>query len=196
MIEDIRVIPNRLPKEPWLSVTSLSNQSEKPRVGWAGAQQHQGDLAIMFEVVKATADEVDWIFMGMCPENIKPYVHEYHHFVPMADYPAKLASLNLDLAIAPLELHPFNESKSNLRLLEYGVLGWPVICTDIYPYRTNNPPVIYVQNQVDEWVAAIRQILADKAALADAGSALKAWVLKHYMLEDHLDEWLEALTRN
>ena len=123
-------------------------------------------------------------------------MHEYHDFVPIADYPAKLASLNLDLAVAPLEIHPFNESKSNLRLLEYGVLGWPVICTDIYPYRTNNPPVIYVQNQVDEWVAAIRQILADKAALVDAGSALKAWVLEHYMLEDHLDEWLSALARD
>lgn len=196
MVDDIRIIPNRLPKEPWLSLTSLSNQSHKPRVGWAGAQQHQGDLAIMSEVIKTMADEVDWIFMGMCPEDIKPYVHEYHYFVPIAEYPAKLASLNLDLAIAPLEIHPFNEAKSNLRLLEYGVLGWPVICTDIYPYRTNNPPVIHVQNQVDEWVAAIRQILADKAALADAGSALKAWVRQHYMLEDHLDDWLEAMTRH
>lgn len=196
MVDDIWVIPNRLPKDPWLSVTSLSNQGHKPRVGWAGAQQHQGDLAIMAEVVKATANEVDWIFMGMCPEDIKPYVHEYHYFVPIAEYPAKLASLNLDLAVAPLEIHPFNEAKSNLRLLEYGVLGWPVICTDIYPYRTNNPPVIHVQNQVDQWVAAIRQILADKAALADAGSALKSWVLQHYMLEDHLDEWLKALTRH
>ncbi len=196
MVADIRVIPNRLPKKPWLSVTSLRNQGPKPRVGWAGAQQHQGDLAIMSEVVKATADEVDWVFMGMCPEDIKPYVHEFHYFVSMAEYPAKLASLNLDLAIAPLEIHPFNEAKSNLRLLEYGILGWPVICTDIYPYRTNNPPVIYVQNQVDEWIAAIRQILADKAALANAGSLLKTWVLEHYMLEDYLDEWLSGLTKS
>jgi CDP-glycerol glycerophosphotransferase (TagB/SpsB family)/GT2 family glycosyltransferase/glycosyltransferase involved in cell wall biosynthesis len=196
MIKDIRVIPNRLQREPWVSLQSVRNQSKKPRVGWAGAQQHQGDLAIMSEVVKATADEVDWIFMGMCPDEIKPYVHEYHHFVPINDYPAKLASLNLDLAVAPLEIHPFNEAKSNLRLLEYGVLGWPVICTDIYPYQTNNPPVVRVSNEVESWVAAIRQLLADKAALIDAGSALKAWVLQHYILEDHLDEWLEALTKN
>jgi len=45
-------------------------------------------------------------------------------------------------------------------------------------------------------VAAIRQILADKAALADAGSALRAWVIEHYILEDHLDEWLSGLTKN
>jgi glycosyltransferase involved in cell wall biosynthesis len=80
--------------------------------------------------------------------------------------------------------------------LEYGVLGWPVICTDIYPYQTNNPPVVRVKNEVEAWVTAIRQVLADKAALADAGSALRAWVLQHYMLEDHLDEWLDALTKN
>lgn len=196
MIDDIKVIPNRLPRDPWLSLSSLRMQGNKPRVGWAGAQQHQGDLAIMNDVVKATANEVDWIFMGMCPEEIKPYVHEYHDFVPIDEYPAKLASLNLDLAIAPLEIHPFNIAKSNLRLLEYGVLGWPVICTDIYPYQTNNPPVIRVSNDVEAWVAAIRQILADKAALADAGSALKSWVLEHYILEDHLDEWFKVLTKN
>lgn len=196
MIEDIRIIPNRLPRDPWLSLTSLRDQGAKPRVGWAGAQQHQGDLAIMTEVVKATADEVDWIFMGMCPEELKPYVHEYHHFVPINEYPAKLASLNLDLAIAPLELHPFNEAKSNLRLLEYGVLGWPVLCTDIYPYQTNNAPVVRVNNDVESWVTAIRQLLADKPALAAAGEALKQWVLEHYILEDHLDEWLDALTNN
>lgn len=195
MIDDICVIPNRLSKATWLSVTSLQNQGSKPRVGWAGAQQHQGDLAIMNEIVKATADEVDWIFMGMCPDEIKPYVREYHHFVPINEYPEKLASLNLDLAVAPLEIHPFNEAKSNLRLLEYGVLGWPVICTDIYPYQTNNPPVVRVKNDVDSWVTAIRQLLTDKAALADAGLALKAWVIQHYMLEDHLDEWLDALIK-
>lgn len=196
MIEDIRIIPNRLPRDPWLSLTSLREQGTKPRVGWAGAQQHQGDLAIMNEVVKATADEVDWIFMGMCPEEIKPYVHEYHHFVPIDEYPAKLASLNLDLAIAPLEVHPFNEAKSNLRLLEYGVLGWPVLCTDIYPYQTNNAPVARVRNDVESWVTAIRQLLADKPALAAAGARLKQWVLQHYILENHLDEWLDALTNN
>lgn len=194
MIDQIYVVPNRLPRVPWASLTSYRDQSDKPRVGWAGAQQHQGDLAIISEVVKATSEEIDWIFMGMCPEDIKPYIKEFHSFVSIEDYPAKLASLNLDLAVAPLEMHPFNEAKSNLRLLEYGILGWPVICTDIYPYQTLNPPVTRIDNNVNKWLSVIRQKLADKPALAAEGRQLKEWVMTHYILEDHLDEWLEALT--
>lgn len=193
MIDEIMIIPNRLQKDKWLGLTSLRQQSAKPRVGWAGAQQHQGDLELIIDVVKETAEEVDWVFFGMCPEEIRPYVAEEHTFVDIELYPEKLASLNLDLAVAPLEDHDFNRAKSNLRLLEYGVLGWPVVCSDIFPYQTNDAPVIRVKNEKAAWLAAIRQILADPTALQKAGDDLKAWVEEHYILEDHLDEWASAL---
>jgi GT2 family glycosyltransferase/SAM-dependent methyltransferase len=193
MIDDIEIIPNRLQKEKWLGLQSLRQQSSKPRVGWAGAQQHQGDLELIIDVVKETANEVDWVFFGMCPDEIKPYIREEHQFVDIELYPQKLASLNLDLAIAPLEDNDFNRAKSNLRLLEYGIMGWPVICSDIFPYQTNNAPVTRVANQKAEWLAAIRQILADPVALQQAGDSLKSWVEQHYFLEDHMDEWFSAL---
>ena len=193
MIDDIEIIPNRLQKEKWLGLQSLRQQSSKPRVGWAGAQQHQGDLELIIDVVKETANEVDWVFFGMCPDEIKPYIREEHQFVDIEHYPQKLASLNLDLAIAPLEDNDFNRAKSNLRLLEYGIMGWPVICSDIFPYQTNNAPVTRVANQKAEWLAAIRQILADPVALQQAGDSLKSWVEQHYFLEDHMDEWFSAL---
>lgn len=193
MIGDIRVIPNRLMRDPWTTLVSLRGQGKKPRVGWAGAQQHQGDLALIEPVVKALRDEVEWVFMGMCPDSIKDDVAEVHGFVGINDYPAKLASLNLDLAIAPLEINPFNEAKSNLRLLEYGVLGWPVVCTDIYPYRSYDAPVTRVPNEPEAWIAAIRQKLADPVAAAREGQQLKQWVLDKFILEDHLDEWARAL---
>lgn len=193
MIDDIQIIPNRLQNDKWLGLESRRQQSDKPRVGWAGAQQHQGDLELIVEVVKETAEEVDWIFFGMCPEEIKSYVKEEHEFVDIEAYPQKLASLNLDLAVAPLEEHDFNKAKSNLRLLEYGILGWPVVCSDIYPYQTNDAPVIRVANDKAAWLAAIRQILADPAALQKAGDELKAWVQQYYLLDDHLGEWFSAL---
>ncbi len=109
------------------------------------------------------------------------------------EYPAKLASLNLDLAVAPLEVHAFNEAKSNLRLLEYGILGWPVVCTDVYPYQ--DAPVKRVPNETSAWVDAIRERINDLDASAQEGDRLKAWVRQNYLLEDHLDQWLRALVR-
>lgn len=195
LIEDVRLVPNTLRDDLWGNLTSRRRAGPKPRVGWAGAQQHKGDLAIIIEAVKQTANELDWIFFGMCPDEIRPYIKEFHPFeVGVEAYPAKLASLNLDLAVAPLEIHPFNEAKSNLRLLEYGILGLPVICTDILPYRTDNAPVKRVANETRAWVEAIRERIHDLDATAREGDLLQSWVRKNYMLSDHLDSWFHALT--
>ncbi len=196
LIEDIIVVPNRLERSRWDGLTSLRRAGGKPRVGWAGAQQHHGDLALLREVVEATAEEVEWIFFGMCPHELRRFVTEFHEGVVFDRYPAKLASLNLDLAVAPLELNRFNEAKSNLRLLEYGIMGWPVVCTDIEPYRAHTAPVSRVVNTTAAWVEAIRQHVYDLDASERAGDRLRAWVQRHWMLEDHLDEWLTALTED
>jgi glycosyltransferase involved in cell wall biosynthesis len=192
LIDDIRVIPNRLERALWDAAVPRREPGRRPRVGWAGAQQHLGDLLLVRELVEATAREIDWVFLGMCPDELRPHVREVHDFVlNFRDYPAKLASLNLDLAIAPLEIHPFNEAKSNLRLLEYGWMGWPVVCTDILPYQ--GAPVCRVPNDPARWIAAIRERIHDRDAARREGEQLREWVKRHFVLEDHLDEWYHAL---
>ncbi|WP_256870340.1 glycosyltransferase [Chromobacterium haemolyticum] len=193
MIDEIVVIPNRLRKSTWGKLRSQRGTSPKPRVGWVGASQHRGDLELLLEVIKKTAAEVDWVFMGMCLPQFRPFVAEVHHSVPFDQYPEAIARLNLDLAVAPLELNAFNEAKSNLRLLEYGALGWPVVCTDIYPYQTNGAPVCRVPNEVAAWVEAIRGRVHDLAAMEREGAQLRAWVDQHYWLEDYHEDWFQVL---
>ena len=190
-VDDIQVVPNYIERARWGALRPERLQRAKPRVGWAGGGSHDGDLAMIFEVVKATAKEVDWVFLGMCPKEIRAEVAEYHLGVDLNDYPAKLASLNLDLAVAPLEDVPFNHGKSHLRLLEYGVLGYPVICTDITPYR-GDYPVTRVANRFKDWVDAIRSHVADRDALARRGDALREYINANWILEDNLDVWAKA----
>jgi hypothetical protein len=192
LIGDIRLVPNRLERAAWEGLDVRREPGRRPRVGWAGAQQHLGDLLLMREVVQGTANEVDWVFFGMCPDELRPFVREVHDFVlDFRSYPKKLASLNLDLAVAPLELHPFNEAKSNLRLLEYGWMGWPVVCTDILPYQA--APVCRVSNDPARWIEAIRARTHDRDAARAEGERLRQWVQRHYILEDHLHDWYGAL---
>ncbi len=191
MIDDIRVVPNYLDRRRWGHLRSDRRTGPKPRVGWAGAQQHHGDLKLLLEVVKATAADVDWVFFGMCPDELLPLIKEFHGGVPYEQYPDKLAALNLDIAVAPLALNRFNECKSNLRLLEYGALGWPVIASDIAPYR--DAPVQLVANQTRAWIDAVMDRARDLDAAAWEGDRLREWVHGHWMLDDHLDQWLNAL---
>jgi O-antigen biosynthesis protein len=185
------VLPNRLERARWSNLALPSRREGKPRVGWAGAVGHLGDLSVIDSVVEATAKEIDWVFFGMCPDRLKPHAAEFYDCVPLDEYPQKLASLDLDLAVAPLELHAFNEAKSNLRLLEYGVLGYPVVCTDITPYQCGLP-VTRVANRHSAWVKAVRNMVADRDACRQAGERLRMAILAGWMLEDHLADWRRA----
>ncbi|WP_312996729.1 glycosyltransferase [Pseudomonas sp.] len=193
MHQDIRVVPNMLAASLWAGLTSERQTSIKPRVGWAGGTSHRGDLELMLDVVKCLADEVDWVFFGMCPDILRPYVKEFHRGVPLAQYPQKLASLNLDLALAPLEQNLFNDCKSNLRLLEYGVCGFPVICTDTRAYAGYLPCTRVRENSTEQWLEAIRMHLSDPQASYRQGDALREVVLRDYLLTPrHLQHWANA----
>ena len=144
-------------------------------------------------MVRELADEVDWVFMALAPSAIKPFIAEYHPGLPFNNYPQAMANMRLDLALAPLELCRFNECKSNLKLLEYGVLAYPVIATDILPYQCGLP-VTLIKNTPKQWIQTIREHLADRAHLAHRGRALQAAVLKDWMLDKHASEWLSAWT--
>jgi hypothetical protein len=85
---------------------------------------------------------------------------------------------------------PFNRGKSNLRLLEYGALGIPVVCTDIDPYQ--NSPACRVKNTTNTWVAALRERIYDADAREKEGTTMRDWMYRSYLLEDHLNDWLSA----
>ncbi|EXF47096.1 glycosyl transferase family protein [Pseudomonas sp. BAY1663] len=191
---DIHVVKNRLDPRWWGGLsTGARRTSSKPRVGWAGGASHTGDLEMIVDVVKELADEVEWVFFGMCPEKLKPYIHEFHEGVAIERYAKKLASLNLDLALAPVEQNLFNECKSNLRLLEYGACGFPVICSDVRCYQDGLLPVMRVKNRFRDWMDAIWAHINDLDAAAKAGDELRAAVLAGWMLEgESLEAWRKA----
>lgn len=193
-IDRVDILPNAV-AEHWLQQTPRHNaQPDRLRIGWVGAQQHRGDQELIRDVIEHFADAVDWVFMGMCIDDLKPFVKEVHPFVSIAEYPAKMAELGLDIAIAPLEDNAFNRCKSNLRLLEYGALGWPVVCSDVYPYRTDDPPVLRC-NTTSEWIEAIQQLIDNSTLRHELAQRLHDWVKSRYRLKNWLPAWAEALKR-
>lgn len=187
---DIRISELKLPVEWWGSLRSTQHNGTRPRVGWAGGTSHTADLEMIFDVVKALAGEVDWVFFGMCPDKLRPWIKELHAGVPIEMYPEKLASLNLDLAIAPLEKNIFNDCKSNLKLLEYGACAYPVVCSDTRAYRESGLPVTVVKNRFKDWISAISMHINDLDEAKRCGNALHQAVLSDWMLRGGaLEQW-------
>jgi GT2 family glycosyltransferase len=188
---DVVVAPNRISRAIWGGLQPARAPRERPRVGWAGGLTHMADLELLAAVVRELSEEVDFVFLGICPPLLRPYVREVHVGVPIALYPRFLCDLDLDLALAPLTVHPFNEAKSPLKLLEYGALGYPVLCSDVLPYR-GDWPVVRVRNRPRLWIESIRELLADPAHCQALGQALRAHVYTHYSLEDAAESWRDA----
>lgn len=190
---DIRVLPNRLPSS-WrhLKPKDRGRRGARPRVGWAGGVGHDGDLRLLADVVTSLADEVDWVFLGAIPAPLREHAAEVHEGVPFDLYPQALADLQLDVALAPLAVNRYNECKSNLRLLEYGALGTPVVATDIAPFRCGLP-VTLVANRSTAWIGAIRALAFDPDAARQAGAALRSAVLGSWMLDQHPCAWASAV---
>lgn len=195
--KDIQILELKLPPIWWGNLQNIRNDHSKPRVGWAGGSFHLGDLELIADVIKDLANEVDWIFFGMCPSKLRPYVKEFHDGVPIYAYPQKLASLDLDLALAPLENNPFNDCKSNLRLLEYGICGYPVVCSNVRAYAESGLPVQVVKNRYKDWVDAIRAHIHDLDQTRKLGHQLQKNVEENWMLEgDALIKWQKAWLPN
>ncbi len=171
---DSVVIPNFVPSEYFVHYP-------RPRIGdrfrvlWAGSRTHDGDLQPMIDVMKALPG-VDFYIFGYRPDSFPTLPNV--EFIPGTDfqyYHNRLREVcqGVDMAIAPLEPCRFNECKSNLKLLEYGMNGLPVLTTDIYPYKDNLPTskIAWNKKQWKRWVEAIEFWSKDEGARFTAAAA-------------------------
>lgn len=196
---DIRVVPNRLPPAMWGATPPQKRliqevAQRKPKVGWAGGIGHAADLVMIEAVIKEFSDRVDWVFIGVVPDSIRKYLKGYLSGVPTLKYPDLMMAQDWDLAIAPLELHEFNECKSNLKLLEYGWCGIPVVCSDITPYQCGLN-VTRVKNRFKDWRNAIAERIADLEACHRDGLVLQQQIATDWTLQgEHVLDWYKAWT--
>ena len=159
----IAVIPNHLPKFIWQEVFpahEYKDESKRVKILYAGSQNHfpmpfmkeqglhGGDFGEkLMDFIRKTTDKYEWIFMGAMPVELNKLKQErkitFHKWENIFNYPRKLKEIEPDICLASLQQNVFNQSKSNIKSLEYAALGAPGVYTDIDPYhnitlRTNN----------------------------------------------------------
>lgn len=178
---DVQVIETRLSSSIWLGLQSERGVGTKPRVGWVGNAGDIGDLLLIANVIKALAHKVEWVIMGPCPRWLRPYIHELRAPVEDSLLPGLLAGLNLDLALVPAQPHLINRTKSPVALLQHGICGYPMICSDVL--LDAGLGVTKVSNDRSSWIDAIEAHISEPAACAHKGDELKIKVFKHWMLK-------------
>jgi len=193
-ITRVAVLPNGLDPLEWDHQPPRAPR-RRLRVGWHGQLLvHQGDLAFLTGVVRATVDEFEWVFFGGLPDVLRDLAGKIA-VVPAVHvrlFATVFAQLDFDVVLAPLEHNRFNDSKSNLRALQAGALGYAVLATDCPAYR--DLPVLLVPNDAAVWIDALRAFDADRDAMRAAADRLQTVVRENFFLDRLGSSYLEAWT--
>lgn len=170
----IDVYPNSIDvkEREWLKNVKPKIKKKKGeiRIGWAGSAAHFENLRQVIKPLKAIMEkypQVTFHYTGLFgglfdwPE-LQDRIRKVK-FAELRKWPEKLKSMGLDIAIAPLVDNNFNRAKSNLRVLEYWSVNYPVIASPILPYKfiKDGKDGLLAMEEA-EWFDALEKLILDE----------------------------------
>jgi hypothetical protein len=158
---------------------------------------------------KKYKEHVEWCFVGALPDFLQDKQDKQkvapawrHHVayalpVPIMRYPSYVAKSNCHIALAPLVQHPFNEAKSEIKVLEAWAMGLPIVCSKIAPYMravSDGVDGLLVTDSKESWENALTKLIEDPALRTSMGAAgLKALDTKGYLMPSVVRAYEKAL---
>lgn len=165
-------------------------------IGWAGGVGHAGALGRIASQVMRMLDEIpDSVFMVIGQRGFslgdayKDRVVSVP-FLSLEGYPRVLARSSVILA--PVESNDFFRAKSQLRVMEAGALGIPVVADPFYDEVSDGVDGLFARCG-DDWFECVREI-ADQESVRDAmGQALRAKAEAEWDIRVRVGEWSTAV---
>jgi len=189
--KNIFVMPNGIDFKIWDKVKTKKN-TRKIRIGWRGAFGHKDDYEMIESVLMAIKKDypnVEIVVLGWKPK----YYTEHHEWVSAFEYPNKLGSLNIDIAVVPLVDSAYNRCKSNIAYLEWAALKVPVVLS---PTENQKGMKSFEARSNYDWYVALERLIKDKHLRLKSGQSGYDFVKKNYdihKLVHPLAEWMEKL---
>lgn len=170
----------------------LPRLSDKPVVMWAGSSTHFDSLLVIKSAVEEAIKKTDAIFafcsnksffdMFDLPDGKKIFVEP----VSLEEYP-KIPSY-ADIFLTPVIETPFNNSKSELKILESGIYGIPSISSPVAPYIRFNKVsdganILVKKNKTKNWTKEIINLIENEELRKELGKRTKDTIEQIYDLD-------------
>jgi len=142
--DNIIVVPNSIDPKDW--VVPNFREHQEIRIGWSGGTSHYKDWYTVKDDLERIMKEYPRIklciagtsFDGIF-KNIDTKRVEKWDWVDPTGHGFRMAMMDLDLAIIPLEGTEFNSNKSCIKFYEFSSLKIPTICSNVPPYSDEAP---------------------------------------------------------
>lgn len=183
---------------------------DKVTFGYMGTLSHLEDLLMILaplrRVLNRFSDRVRFEIVGIAePDRMKPLFDglpvRYHRLNRKEiEYPGFVQwiqeNISWDFAIAPLADTAFNQAKSDLKVLDYGILGIPGIFSRTPSYRDtvqHEENGLCVANEDAAWEEAISLMIEDRPLRQRCADKVAEQVWNSRTLAQHAHEWLDAV---
>jgi len=209
---NVRVVPNRLDSRLW-GLGSPRNNTEGPyarlpegplRIGYIGTPTHDQDLAVVAEAMrrieKAYAGKVEVEVIGAFQKTPPSFGKK----VPLpknTDYPNFVNWLrqrvHWDIGIIPLADDSFNQSKSNLKFLEYAALDMAIVCSDVLSYRdvaVDGVNALVVCNTTYAWESAVSRLIENPGLRQQLAAGARSSVTERHTIDKAVQTYLDVLS--
>lgn len=195
---NIKVLPNQIALD--YGKMYKTHDDGTVRIGWAGTNTHVGDFKeadrAIVEVAKKYPN-VKFVFMGYAPDyiidNIPQDKVEFRKGVKIEKYHAALGELSLDIGLAPLENNTFNVGKSNLKVLEYGIMGVPTVASPVYPYVNTifdgYDGILVKKNRYKNWVDSLSRLIENETERKTMGKNIQTKIVTKYNVLNNYKLW-------
>lgn len=135
--KNVQILPNMLPAEHWQVRRERPADYDRVAIGWAGSASRGHDVGIIKHVVPQLLDrypQVDFLLAGDDSNMVFAPHERIRGLEPstIERYPLTLAEF--DIGLAPIIDSRFNQAKSDLKFVEYGMLGIPTVASFVEPY--------------------------------------------------------------
>lgn len=149
---------------------------------------------VRFEVIGVADDPV----LESMFENLTVSIRNVpHNAIRYPEFMQWMASnLDWDFAIAPLCDDGFNAAKSDLKLLDYGMLGIPAIFSRGPTFRHSvqeGVTGLLADNTAESWYTALKRMLEDQPLRERLSAHVKDHVRNQRTLAQHAHRWPAAL---
>ncbi len=198
---NVQVFPNTIDFEQPQFIPNpdiAAMKSELVHIGWSGSVTHLEDLQLIEgEILSLNKSQYkDYKFMLAGFYEGDSIWHKYENIftskyiigddnygrINAADVNSYAQAYNLfDIGLIPLRDTEFNRAKSELKMLEMGTFGLPVIVSDVEAYRSlsRHGENCLVAGKKD-WYKLIRRLIENPELRKDLGSQLKEDVMQLY----------------
>jgi glycosyltransferase involved in cell wall biosynthesis len=191
---NVYVLPNTVRKASWDSIPTWRFNPDPNAVilGWAGSNTHKDALTQIEPVLRTILNKYPQAYLVLMGDDL-PFELDTSRYavIPWGKYRLFQSVLKgFDIGLAPLGLSPFNQGKSNLRILELGCANKPVVATDWGEYATTitNGVDGFLCRTVDDWVNYLSQLIENATLRQTMADALTKTVYAQWELYGNIDQ--------